>query len=130
MGRRSPRFPGERGRARDLDEGFGSIAVAVAVAVAVVLAVLGPTALILDDAAGRASTAHHRLTARQRPLVRLGRLRLLDSFSRAVVSMSVTPSGGGYRLMTSGGGAFAFGNAQIHRQNLVTGPSRRALAVR
>ena len=73
MGRRSPRFPGERGRARDLDEGFGSIEVAVAVEVeiavvvvvevAVLLAVLLPTALILDNASGQASTARLRLTA-------------------------------------------------------------------
>ena len=61
MGRRSRRFPGERSRARDLDEGFGLIEVVVAFAV--LLAVLVPTALILDNAAGQASTARLRLTA-------------------------------------------------------------------
>ena len=73
MGRRSRRFPGDRSRAPDLDEGFGpidvvvavavAVAVAVEVGVAVLLAALLPTALILDDAAGQASTARLRLTA-------------------------------------------------------------------
>ncbi len=61
MGRRSRRFLGRRSGLRALDEGFGLIEVVVAFAV--LLAVLVPTALILDNAAGQASTARLRLTA-------------------------------------------------------------------
>jgi len=61
VGRRSRRFPGKHSRACGLDEGFGLIEVVVAFAV--LLAVLVPTALILDNAAGQASTARLRLTA-------------------------------------------------------------------
>ncbi len=61
MGLGSRRFLEKRSGVRALDEGFGLIEMVVAFAV--LLAVLVPTALILDNAAGQASTARLRLTA-------------------------------------------------------------------